>query len=103
MGMQSHLLSMCVLTRDEAPIKLLLQIADEYTQAFEHLLDAYHQIAQHLPRCDRLGKAFYDREDFQTVLAEIYSDILEFHSHAYAYLRRNGRPVCHLLHFKQLC
>src|SRR5438045_3995801 len=30
-----------------APIKLLLQIADEYTDAFNKLIDAYDQIAKH--------------------------------------------------------
>ncbi|OAL28588.1 hypothetical protein AYO22_02782 [Fonsecaea multimorphosa] len=73
-----------------APIKLLLQIADEYTNAFDQLLDAYRQIAQNLPRLGRFGAAFKDQDDFQAVLAEIYSDILEFHSHAYKYLRRGG-------------
>ena len=76
----------------KAPIKLLLQIADEYTDAFDQLLDAYRQIAQNLPRFDRLGDAFNDQHDFQAVLAEIYSDILEFHSHAYRYIRRGGGP-----------
>ncbi|OAP57410.1 hypothetical protein AYL99_08148 [Fonsecaea erecta] len=74
----------------KAPIKLLLQIADEDTNAFDQLLDAYRQIAQNLPRLGRFGAAFDDHDDFQAVLAEIYSDILEFHSHAYKYLRRGG-------------
>ncbi|KIX08531.1 uncharacterized protein Z518_03187 [Rhinocladiella mackenziei CBS 650.93] len=68
----------------------ITNIADEYTTAFERLLEAYHEIAQHLPRFDRLSIAFQDQEDFQTVLAGIYSDVLEFHSHAYSYLRRGG-------------
>ena len=44
-----------------APIKLLLQIADEYTDGFNRLIDAYDQIAKHLPRFDRLGSAFSDQ------------------------------------------
>ncbi|OQU94466.1 NACHT domain-containing protein [Cladophialophora immunda] len=74
----------------KAPIKLLLQIADEYTNAFDGLLDAYRQIGQNLPRLGRFAAAFNDQDDFQAVLADIYSDILEFHSHAYKYLRRGG-------------
>lgn len=73
-----------------APLKLLLQIADEYTKGFEQLLDAYAEIAKHLPRFDRLSSAFQDQPDFQAVLADIYSDILEFHTYAYRFLRRSG-------------
>lgn len=74
----------------KAPIKLVLHIADEHTSAFDQLIDAYRQIAQNLPRFGRLGTALCDQDDFQVVLAEIYSDILEFHTHAYQYLRRGG-------------
>lgn len=73
-----------------APIKLLLQIADEYTEGFNKLIDAYAQIAKHLPRFDRLGSVFGDQVDFQSVLADVYDDILEFHRHAYKFLRRPG-------------
>jgi hypothetical protein len=73
-----------------APIKLLLQIADEYGHAFDQILDAYDQIAQHLPRLDRWRDAFPDNPEFRIVLATVYSDILEFHTHAYRYLRRGG-------------
>ena len=68
------------------------KIADEYTHGFDILLDAYAQIGQHLPRFDRLADAFEDQADFQAALADVYHDILEFHTHAYAFLRRPGRP-----------
>lgn len=73
-----------------APIKLLLQIADEYTDGFNKLIDAYDQIAKHLPRFDRLGSVFSNQVDFHSVLADVYDDILEFHRHAYKFLRRSG-------------
>lgn len=73
-----------------APIKLLLHIADEYTEGFNKLIDAYSQIAKHLPRFDRLGSALSHQVDFQSVLADVYLDILEFHRHAYKFLRRSG-------------
>jgi hypothetical protein len=73
-----------------APVKLLLQIADEYTKGFEALLDAYGQIAQHLPRLDRFASIFQDQPDFQEVLANVYAGILDFHLHAYKMLRRKG-------------
>ncbi len=73
-----------------APIKLLLQIADEYTKGFEELVDAYGQIAKHLPRLDRYASLFDDHSDFQAILANVYSDILDFHLHAYKIVRRQG-------------
>jgi hypothetical protein len=73
-----------------APIKLLLQIADEYTDGFNKLIDAYDQIAKHLPRFDRLASVFSNQVDFHSVLADVYDDILEFHRHAYKFLRRSG-------------
>ena len=73
-----------------APIKLLLQIADEYTKGFEELVNAYGQIAQHLPRLDRYAFLFDSHPDFQAVLADVYSDILDFHTHAYKIIRRSG-------------
>lgn len=60
-------------------------------QSFTQLLDAYEQIAQHLPRFDRLGVVFRDNPEFHSILADVYADILEFHSHAYKFLRRGGR------------
>lgn len=68
-----------------------MQIADEYTRGFDQLVDAYVQISRHLPRVDRLKEAFHDQPEFQAVLASVYSDILEFHTHAYALLRRSGK------------
>jgi predicted methyltransferase len=60
-------------------------------KSFTQLLDAYEQIAQHLPRFDRLAAVFHDTPEFQSILADVYVDILEFHSHAYKFLRRGGR------------
>lgn len=60
-------------------------------KGFAQLLDAYEQIAQHLPRFERLNAAFHDKPEFHSILADVYADILEFHSHAYRFLRRKGR------------
>lgn len=73
-----------------APIKLFLQIANEYIDCFTKLIEAYAQIAKHLPRIDALRLAMTDEEDFQHILADIYSDILEFHLYTYKFLRRPG-------------
>lgn len=73
-----------------APIKLLLQIADEYTVGFTRLVDAYDEIARHLPRFERLGATFSQQLEFQATLADVYADILEFHTCTYKFLRRSG-------------
>jgi hypothetical protein len=53
-------------------------------------MTAYGQIADLMPRFDRLGMALIDKPDFQQALAVVYSDILEFHKHSYKFFRRNG-------------
>ncbi|KAK5004662.1 hypothetical protein LTR28_008621, partial [Elasticomyces elasticus] len=73
-----------------APIKLMLQIASDYVTAFEKLIDAYGQIAETLPRFDRLSAALRETPDFQNVLAVVYADILEFHRRAYKFFTATG-------------
>ena len=34
---------------------------------------------------------FYDKPEFHSILADVYADILQFHFHAYRFLRRRGR------------
>ncbi|KAF1849355.1 uncharacterized protein K460DRAFT_404584 [Cucurbitaria berberidis CBS 394.84] len=73
-----------------APIKLMMKLATDNISAFEKLISAYAQIAENLPRFDRLSNAFRNNPDFQQVLAVVYSDILEFHRQAYKFFRRSG-------------
>ncbi|ORY13015.1 hypothetical protein BCR34DRAFT_600139 [Clohesyomyces aquaticus] len=65
-------------------------LAKDYTDAFEKLIAAYSHIAECLPRFDRLSDAYRNNPDFQRVLAVIYSDIVEFHRHAYKFFRKSG-------------
>jgi hypothetical protein len=51
------------------------------------LVKAYAEIAEALPRFDKLGEALKNDYDFQAVLAVFYCDILEFHRRAYRFLR----------------
>ncbi|KUJ09937.1 uncharacterized protein LY89DRAFT_723790 [Mollisia scopiformis] len=73
-----------------APIKLVLQLAAEHTNAFDTLIDAYKQIAQAMPQFVDLHKAFGNDENFQVVLSLVYKDILEFHRAAYRFFRRRA-------------
>ncbi|ORX96342.1 hypothetical protein BCR34DRAFT_181469 [Clohesyomyces aquaticus] len=73
-----------------APITIILRIASEYVEAFEKIIKAYSRIAESLGRFVILDKAFSTKQDFQQTLAVFYADILEFHKHAYKFVRRNG-------------
>ncbi|KAF2103370.1 hypothetical protein NA57DRAFT_72345 [Rhizodiscina lignyota] len=73
-----------------APIRLILHLASDFTNAIEKLIKAYGQIADCLPRLDRLKATFSANQDFQQVLAAVYADILLFHERAYKFVRRKG-------------
>ncbi|KAI0413197.1 hypothetical protein F5X98DRAFT_352630 [Xylaria grammica] len=73
-----------------APITLILTIASDYVEAFEKLINAYSQIAESLKRFEFLNSAYASDKDFQQTLAAFYSDILQFHQHAYRFITRNG-------------
>jgi hypothetical protein len=74
-----------------APITLVLRVASEYIEAFEHLMKGYKRIADALGRFEILSDAFIENADFQHTLAVFYADILQFHKHAYKFVRRNGK------------
>ncbi|KAI1562867.1 hypothetical protein PtrEW4_009731 [Pyrenophora tritici-repentis] len=73
-----------------APVKLMMKLASDHISAFETLISAYAQIAENLPRFDRLRNAFRNHPDFQQLIAVVYSDILEFHRQAYKFFRKSG-------------
>ncbi|KAF0326650.1 hypothetical protein GQ607_005990 [Colletotrichum asianum] len=79
-----------------APITLILRIASEYVEAFEQIIKGYSRIAGSLKRFEILGKAFSDNPEFGFTLATFYEDILEFHGHAYKFVRRNGWRILFL-------
>ena len=54
----------------------------------EQILAAYADIADVLPRMDRLKTTFGDTPEFQQILGLIYNDIIEFHQRAYKMFRR---------------
>ncbi|KAJ4303250.1 hypothetical protein N0V90_002143 [Kalmusia sp. IMI 367209] len=58
-----------------APITLILKISSEYIEAFELLMK---------------GSEFLTNQNFQYTLAVYYADVLQFHKHAYKFVRRSG-------------
>ncbi|OBR07060.1 NACHT domain-containing protein [Colletotrichum higginsianum IMI 349063] len=73
-----------------APVTLILRIACEYVEAFEHIMKGYSRIASFMTRFELLSKAYASDHGFQQSLAAFYDDILQFHTHAYKFVRRNG-------------
>ncbi|KAK1983803.1 hypothetical protein LZ30DRAFT_545280, partial [Colletotrichum cereale] len=74
-----------------APITLILRIASEYVEAFEHIMKGYSRIAASLTRFEVLSRAFSNDHNFQQSLAAFYDDILQYHQYAYKFVRRNGQ------------
>ncbi|KAF7553588.1 hypothetical protein G7Z17_g3478 [Cylindrodendrum hubeiense] len=72
-----------------APITLILRIASEYVEAFEQIIKGYASIASSLSRFELLSVTFTSDSDFQQTLAVFYADILQFHKHAYKFVRRS--------------
>lgn len=73
-----------------APIALILRIASEHLEAFDQIIRGYSRISESLKRFDILGNTFSNKADFQETLAVYYADILQFHKHAYKFVRRSG-------------
>ncbi|KAK2060826.1 hypothetical protein LY76DRAFT_509171 [Colletotrichum caudatum] len=72
-----------------APITLILRVASEYIEAFEKIMEGYSRIAASLTRFEVLSRAFANDHNLQQSLAAFYDDILQFHQHAYKFVRRN--------------
>ncbi len=81
------------------PIKFILLLARQHINVLEHILEAYKDISAALPRIDILKAAFANDEDFQRVLGNIYSDLLEFHHQAYKFFRHRAWHFCFTFHW----
>lgn len=73
-----------------ALITLILRVASEWVEALEQIMDGYSRIATSLARFAILKTAFATHHGFQESLAAVYDDILQFHQHAYKFVRRSG-------------
>ena len=66
------------------------KLAKNYSNVMEKILQAFSDIADVLPRLDRLKATFPDDNNFNQVVGLIYSDVIEFHRRAYRMFRRRG-------------
>lgn len=73
-----------------APISLILRIASEHLEAFDLIIKGYSRIAECLGRFSLLSSSFKGNQDFQQNFSVFYADILEFHKHAYKFVRRRS-------------
>ena len=78
------------------PMKYLLQVASNYVEAFDALLDAYRDISNVLPLLDQYEDLFKKHSHMRIALANIYSDIFTFHFKAFKCL--NGKVIHKLFH-----
>lgn len=62
--------------------------------AYQKFIKAYGDIADALPRFDKLSEALKNERDFQHLLANFYCDILEFHSRTYKFIRQRAWKQC---------
>lgn len=75
------------------PIKLILQLASNYTTALEKILQAFSELADALPHLDRLQTLFREDTHVNYALALVYNDITEFIQQAYKIFRRKAWHV----------
>jgi hypothetical protein len=78
-----------------APIKLILKIASDYTEAFERIIKAYSRIAESLGRFRLLEMSFKGKPQLYPVFVIFYADILRFHKAAYKFITRRCKSSPH--------
>ncbi len=81
-----------------APIKLILKISSDYTDAFDRIIKAYSLIAECLGRFQPLAVSFHGHPQLYPVFAIFYADILRFHKAAYKFITRPGELFLYSLY-----
>lgn len=76
----------------------IIQVASRLSDAFDSLLDAYARIGESLPVFAAVDTLFSAREEHhvQQILANVYEDILKFHSRAVVFFKQRsmGQFTC---------
>ncbi|CAG9975887.1 unnamed protein product [Clonostachys byssicola] len=70
------------------PIKYLLQIASNYIEAFDSLLDTYQQVGEQIPLLESYKDLFSNYPHMRSLLVLIYQDIMSFHLTAFRFFRQ---------------
>jgi hypothetical protein len=67
-----------------------LQLASQFTEIFEKVLDAISRIGENLPRLGRFSAAFSFNDQIQEVISIVYVDIMDFYICAWKFFNRRG-------------
>ncbi|KAF6824282.1 zinc finger protein [Colletotrichum musicola] len=70
------------------PWKLLLLVADTFSNAFTELLDTYQQLGDTLLLLLQARELFSHDANMARILSSIYKDVLEFHLQAFKYFQQ---------------
>lgn len=71
------------------------QVASNYGDALDRLLDAYQSIWAEIPLLSSFEDLTSGRPYTKTILSWIYRDILDFHREAIKYFRGKGMVLLH--------
>lgn len=76
-----------------SPITVILKVSSDFVEAFDVIIKSYAAIANSLGRFESFSHAFKDNQGVQLALSVFYADILQFHNHAYKFVRRRGEYI----------
>ena len=76
----------------------IIQVASRLSDAFDSLLDAYARIGESLPVFAAVDTLFsgHGEHYVQQILANVYEDVLKFHSRAVNFFRQ--RSMCQIFY-----
>jgi hypothetical protein len=66
------------------------QLASNFVDSFDKLLDACKRIGDNLPRFIRFASIFQYSDRIQNIIGILYEDILEFYCRTLKFFRRRG-------------
>lgn len=80
---------LCLL--QQGPWKLLLLVADTFSNAFTELLDTYQQLGDTLLLLLQARELFSYDANMAKILSSMYKDVLEFHLQAFKYFQQPSK------------
>ena len=63
------------------------QVASNYFQGYDKLLDVFHEIGSSLPQFQEIAEIFRGSDQIANYLGLLYSEIIEFHYQAMRFFR----------------
>lgn len=66
----------------------VFQIASNFIEAFDSLLDTYQQVGEQIPLLESYKDLFSNHPHMRSLLVMIYQDIMSFHLTAFRFFRQ---------------